>query len=142
MTEDVTEIPRCCSSRIQSEVAWRAALRPFTVPASWMAPPKSRSFSVSVVLPASGWEMMAKVRLFLISSVLTPSVIVTLIERTHEMILRCEAAFASKNPASHCRTLLWVVGLGPLSAPIGEQAAHAAANGAKTRARRKVLDDF
>src|SRR5215207_7707903 len=27
-----------------------------------MAPPKSNSFSVSVVLPASGWEMMAKVR--------------------------------------------------------------------------------
>jgi hypothetical protein len=27
-----------------------------------MAPPKSRNFSVSVVLPASGWEMMAKVR--------------------------------------------------------------------------------
>ena len=30
--------------------------------ASWIAPPNSRSFSVSVVLPASGWEMMAKVR--------------------------------------------------------------------------------
>src|SRR3954471_11435122 len=28
-----------------------------------MAPPNSSSFSVSVVLPASGWEMMAKVRL-------------------------------------------------------------------------------
>src|SRR5262249_26159100 len=27
-----------------------------------MAPPNSRSFSVSVVLPASGWEMMANVR--------------------------------------------------------------------------------
>jgi hypothetical protein len=37
-------------------------LRPFTVPASWIAPPKSSSFSVSVVLPASGWEMIAKVR--------------------------------------------------------------------------------
>jgi len=33
-----------------------------TVPASWIAPPKSSSFSVSVVLPASGCEMMAKVR--------------------------------------------------------------------------------
>ena len=47
---------------IQSEVA---ALRPFlarTMPASWMAPPYHRSFSVSVVLPASGCEMMAKVR--------------------------------------------------------------------------------
>src|SRR4029077_14490896 len=27
-----------------------------------MAPPNNRSFSVSVVLPASGWEMIAKVR--------------------------------------------------------------------------------
>src|SRR5690242_10563164 len=62
MTDEVTEIPRCCSSRIQSEVAWRAALRPFTVPAIVMAPPNSRSFSVSVVLPASGCEMIAKVR--------------------------------------------------------------------------------
>src|SRR5512139_886658 len=62
MTLEVTEMPRCCSSRIQSEVAWRAALRPLTVPASWIAPPNSSSFSVSVVLPASGCEMMAKVR--------------------------------------------------------------------------------
>ena len=62
ITDEVTEMPRCCSSAIQSEVAWRAALRPFTVPASWIAPPNSSNFSVSVVLPASGWEMMAKVR--------------------------------------------------------------------------------
>src|SRR6185369_15819879 len=62
MTDEVTEIPRCCSSRIQSEVAWRAALRPLTVPAIWMAPPNSSSFSVSVILPASGCEMMANVR--------------------------------------------------------------------------------
>jgi len=55
-------MPRCFSTSIQSDVAWRALLRPFTVPASWIAPPKSRSFSVSVVLPASGWEMIAKVR--------------------------------------------------------------------------------
>ena len=55
-------MPRCCSSRIQSEVAWRAALRPLTVPAIWMAPPNSSSFSVSVVLPASGCEMIANVR--------------------------------------------------------------------------------
>ena len=33
-----------------------------TSPASWMAPPNSSSFSVSVVLPASGCEMIAKVR--------------------------------------------------------------------------------
>src|SRR5579883_3513513 len=69
MTDEVTEIPRCCSRRIQSEVAWRAALRPFTVPAIWMAPPKSNSFSVSVVLPASGCEMIAHVRRRLISAV-------------------------------------------------------------------------
>src|SRR5689334_11819290 len=71
ITEEVTEMPRCCSSRIQSEVAWRAAFRPLTVPASWMAPPNSSSFSVSVVLPASGWEMMAKVRLLPNSPVIT-----------------------------------------------------------------------
>ena len=68
MTDEVTEMPRCCSRRIQSEVAWRAALRPFTVPAIWIAPPNSSSFSVSVVLPASGCEMMAKVRRRAISS--------------------------------------------------------------------------
>src|SRR5215469_4084440 len=69
MTDEVTEIPRCCSRRIQSEVAWRAALRPLTVPAIWMAPPKSSSFSVSVVLPASGCEMIANVRRRRISAV-------------------------------------------------------------------------
>ena len=57
-----TEMPRCFSSSIQSEVAWREALRARTSPATWMAPPNHSSFSVSVVLPASGWEMMAKVR--------------------------------------------------------------------------------
>ena len=55
-------MPRSFSSAIQSDVAWRAALRPLTEPAIWIAPPKSSSFSVKVVLPASGWEMMAKVR--------------------------------------------------------------------------------
>ena len=42
ITDEVTEMPRCCSRRIQSEVAWRVALRPFTVPAIWMAPPNSK----------------------------------------------------------------------------------------------------
>ena len=55
-------MPRCFSISIQSEVAWRVALRAFTLPAIWIAPAKSSSFSVSVVLPASGWEMIAKVR--------------------------------------------------------------------------------
>src|SRR5215467_7136957 len=62
MTELVTEMPRSFSSAIQSDVAWRAALRDFTLPALWIAPPNSSSFSVSVVLPASGCEMIANVR--------------------------------------------------------------------------------
>ncbi len=68
MTDEVTEMPRCCSRRIQSEVACRAALRPLTAPAIWMAPPNRSSFSVSVVLPASGCEMIAKLRRRAISS--------------------------------------------------------------------------
>jgi len=55
-------MPRCFSISIQSEVAWRVALRALTLPAILIAPANSSSFSVSVVLPASGWEMMAKVR--------------------------------------------------------------------------------
>jgi DNA-binding NarL/FixJ family response regulator len=43
-------------------VAWRARLARLDLPAIWIAPPNSSSFSVSVVLPASGCEMMAKVR--------------------------------------------------------------------------------
>ncbi len=57
-----TEMPRCFSISIQSDVACREAFRAFTLPAIWIAPLNSSSFSVSVVLPASGWEMMAKVR--------------------------------------------------------------------------------
>src|SRR5690606_20254443 len=55
-------MPRSFSSAIQSEVALRLVLRDLTEPAIWMAPPNSSSFSVSVVLPASGCEMIAKVR--------------------------------------------------------------------------------
>ncbi len=62
MTELATEMPRCFSISIQSLVAWRDALRAFTEPAIWIAPENSSSFSVSVVLPASGCEMIAKVR--------------------------------------------------------------------------------
>src|SRR5476649_1822650 len=62
ITEEATEMPRCFSISIQSEVAWRPLLRALTVPAIWIAPENSSSFSVSVVLPASGWEMMPKVR--------------------------------------------------------------------------------
>ena len=39
-----------------------------TLPARLMAPPYNRNFSVSVVLPASGCEIMAKVLLLLISA--------------------------------------------------------------------------
>jgi hypothetical protein len=68
MTDEATEIPRCFSISIQSLVAWRVALRAFTLPAMWIAPENSKSFSVSVVLPASGCEMMAKVRRRFVSS--------------------------------------------------------------------------
>ena len=61
-TLEVTEMPRLRSISIQSLVAARAALRDLTEPAWCTAPPYSRSFSVSVVLPASGCEMMANVR--------------------------------------------------------------------------------
>ena len=60
-------MPRCFSISIQWEVAALAFL-PLTSPAWAMAPPYSRNFSVKVVLPASGWEMMAKVRRREISS--------------------------------------------------------------------------
>src|SRR3954463_11295893 len=62
ITDDATEMPRCFSISIQSEVAWREAFLAFTEPAIWIAPENSSSFSVSVVLPASGCEMIAKVR--------------------------------------------------------------------------------
>ena len=54
-------MPRSCSMLIQSEVAWGPFL-PLTLPATWIALPSSSSFSVIVVLPASGCEIMAKVR--------------------------------------------------------------------------------
>ena len=39
MALDVTEMPRCFSISIQSEVAWRSARRARTEPACRMAPP-------------------------------------------------------------------------------------------------------
>lgn len=62
ITEVTTEMPRSFSMPIQSERVETRLRLAFTSPASWIAPPNSSSFSVSVVLPASGWEMMAKVR--------------------------------------------------------------------------------
>src|SRR5215510_1225850 len=56
MTDVVTEMPRSRSTFIQSERARRRSPRALTAPASWIAPPNRSSFSVSVVLPASGDE--------------------------------------------------------------------------------------
>src|SRR5215467_12439508 len=55
-------MPRWRSSSIQSEVVARWFLRAVTEPANCTAPPYKRNFSVKVVLPASGCEMIAKVR--------------------------------------------------------------------------------
>src|SRR5476651_2248537 len=57
-----TEMPRSRSIFIQSERVRRFSPRARTWPAARIAPPASSRFSVSVVLPASGWEMIAKVR--------------------------------------------------------------------------------
>ena len=61
-------MPRSFSMSIQSETACFELLFPLTEPAVWMLPVYNSSFSVRVVLPASGWEMMANVRLDAISS--------------------------------------------------------------------------
>ena len=63
ITEVVTEIPRCFSISIQSDVAVFLILFDFTAPATWICPPKSSSFSVSEVLPASGCAIIANVLL-------------------------------------------------------------------------------
>src|SRR5262245_25254403 len=55
-------MPRFCSISIQSDVAARRPARALTAPASPSMPAYSRNFSVSVVLPASGWLMIANVR--------------------------------------------------------------------------------
>ncbi len=55
-------MPRSRSIAIQSERARRRSPRALTSPASWIAPPNSSNFSVRVVLPASGCEMIAKPR--------------------------------------------------------------------------------
>jgi len=68
ITAEDTEMPRSRSIAIQSERTRRRSPRAFTSPASWIAPPNSSNFSVKVVLPASGCEMIAKVRRRIISS--------------------------------------------------------------------------
>jgi hypothetical protein len=57
-----TEMPRSRSIFIQSERVLRRSPLAFTCPARLIAPPNNSSFSVSVVLPASGCEMIANVR--------------------------------------------------------------------------------
>ena len=54
ITDVATEIPRWRSISIKSEVACFLILLLFTAPATCIAPPNSRNFSVSVVFPASG----------------------------------------------------------------------------------------
>ena len=61
-TVEDTEMPRSRSIAIQSERVRRRSPRARTAPAMRIAPPFRSSFSVSVVLPASGCEMIAKVR--------------------------------------------------------------------------------
>mmetsp|Transcript_20269 Transcript_20269/g.46783 ORF Transcript_20269/g.46783 Transcript_20269/m.46783 type:complete len:385 (-) Transcript_20269:62-1216(-) len=61
-TVDEMEMPRCCSSSIKSEVARRCSPLALTAPACTIAPPYKSSFSVNVVLPASGCEMIARLR--------------------------------------------------------------------------------
>src|SRR5689334_19968429 len=55
-------MPRSRSIAIQSERVERRSRFALTCPARLIAPPNSNSFSVNVVLPASGWEMIANVR--------------------------------------------------------------------------------
>ena len=64
----VIEIPRCFSISIQSDLACAVDPLPFTEPAVLIAFPYKSTFSVMVVLPASGWEIIAKVRRLLTSS--------------------------------------------------------------------------
>ncbi len=63
ITEAETEIPRSFSIFMKSDVVRRCSPRARTAPAIRIAPPVSSRFSVKVVLPASGWEIIAKVLL-------------------------------------------------------------------------------
>jgi hypothetical protein len=62
ITAEETEVPRSRSIAIQSERTRRRSPGALTSPANWIAPPNSSNFSVKVGLPASGCEMIAKVR--------------------------------------------------------------------------------
>jgi hypothetical protein len=58
----VTEMPRACSIAIQSDTVPRRPALPCVAPALVMARACSSRASVRVDLPASGWEITAKVR--------------------------------------------------------------------------------
>ena len=60
ITAGETEMPRSRSTAIQSERTRRRSPRALTSPANWSAPPNSSNFSVNVVLPASGCEMIER----------------------------------------------------------------------------------
>ena len=55
-------MPRSCSISIQSEITPLRSPLPWTAPAEVIASVCSASASVSVDLPASGWEITANVR--------------------------------------------------------------------------------
>ena len=69
MTDVATEMPRWRSISMKSDVAPFFILLLLTAPATCMAPPKRSSFSVRVVFPASGCDMIAKVLRLVISSI-------------------------------------------------------------------------
>lgn len=62
ITVEETEIPRRASMSSQSDVVVRPLRLSRTEPATSIAPEYKSIFSVSVVLPASGWEIIANVR--------------------------------------------------------------------------------
>ena len=99
-------MPRAFSMAIQSERVLRPSLFAFTWPASWMAPPNSSSFSVSVVLPASGCEMMANVRRRRISA----ASLLAAVPAVAGAMARCRWAFLASAP---CETAAGAVPLPP-----------------------------
>ena len=86
MADAVMEMPRSCSIPIQSEAVVLPPLRPRTMPAVRIRPEYKSSFSVSVVLPASGWLMMAKVRR-------RPMAAASSVERIVSVVMVREAAY-------------------------------------------------
>src|ERR1700733_5754309 len=60
-----------------------------------MAPPNNSSFSVSVVLPASGWVMIAKVLRRLISLTISPTFTNHFPKRVHNHVHQFNVLFAA-----------------------------------------------